>query len=214
MKDHYDVSHLPEGQSEPGSRGRVLRNLLEISGRRQMDLIESQLLAYVVTALLQTTQKDHRFSAGDVRTIHRLWLGSVYSWAGQYRQVNISKGNFPFPPAAQVARLMTELEGGPLLQFTPCLFENLDQTTKALAAVHTEFVLIHPFREGNGRTARVLSTLMAAQAGVPPLDFSVIRGRVKEQYFAAVRAGLARDYKPMEEIFRGVISTTLRASET
>ncbi len=33
--------------------------------------------------------------------------------------------------------------------------------------VHEELVLIHPFREGNGRVARLLSTLMAFQAGLP-----------------------------------------------
>jgi len=48
-----------------------------------------------------------------------------------------------------------------------------EEVIKALAVVHTELVLIHPFRaEGNGRVARMLATLMALQAGLPPLDFS------------------------------------------
>jgi cell filamentation protein len=47
MKDRYDVSNLPEEQFEPGSKGRVLKNLLGISGLRQMEQLESQLLAHV-----------------------------------------------------------------------------------------------------------------------------------------------------------------------
>lgn len=76
--------------------------------------------------------------------------------------------------------------------------------------MHTELVLIHPFREGNGRVARILATLMGLQAGLPALDFSGIRGRRRKEYFAAVQAGVARDYRPMEEFFTFVIRKTLR----
>jgi cell filamentation protein len=80
-----------------------------------------------------------------------------------------------------------------------------------MATVHTELVLIHPFREGNGRCARLLAVLMGLQAGLPPLDFGGIRGRVRQRYIAAVHAGLDRNYAPMAEIFRAVIFRTLRA---
>jgi len=68
--------------------------------------------------------------------------------------------------------LMEDLEKGPLREFTPCRFDTIGKTVKALAIVHTELVLIHPFRDGNGRVARLLATLMALQAELPPLDFS------------------------------------------
>jgi len=79
----------------------------------------------------------------------------------------------------------------------------------ALAEVHTELVLIHPFREGNGRISRLLATIMALQAGRPPLDFSRIKGRKKTEYFAAVQAGMERNYRPMEKIFRDILETTI-----
>ena len=53
------------------------------------------------------------------------------------------------------------------------------------------------FREGNGRRARLLSILMALQAGLPVLDFGGIRGRKKKEYITAVQIGLSRDYQPM-----------------
>jgi cell filamentation protein len=76
--------------------------------------------------------------------------------------------------------------------------------------VHVEFVLIHPFREGNGRLARLLATLMALQADLPSLDFGGIRGPRRQEYFAAVRSGLERDYEPMERIFTAVIGRSRR----
>lgn len=66
-------------------------------------------------------------------------------------------------------------------------------------------MLIHPFREGNGRLGRLLATLMALQAGLPLLDFSVLDGLRREEYFAAVRAGLDTDYQPMKRLFTDVI---------
>lgn len=74
-----------------------------------------------------------------------------------------------------------------------------------------EMVLIHPFREGNGRIARLLSVLMALQAGLPPLDFSDLQGEKREEYFAAVRAGMDRDYQPMEKIFAEIIDRTMKS---
>lgn len=82
-----------------------------------------------------------------------------------------------------------------------------------MAIVHTELLLIHPFREGNGRLSRLLAMLMALQAGLPPLDFSEFEGERKEEYFAAVRKGLDRDYQPMEKFFNAVIFRTLQAYE-
>ena len=80
----------------------------------------------------------------------------------------------------------------------------------ALAAIHVELLLIHPFREGNGRLARMLASLMALQAELPPLDFGMVKGRKKQEYFIAVQAGLDRNYGPMEKIFDEVIERTLR----
>ena len=84
----------------------------------------------------------------------------------------------------------------------------MDAITLALAEVHVELMLIHPLREGNGRLGRMLATLMALQAGLPILDFSDWDGEKRETYFAAIRAGLDRDYVPMQKLFAGIIETS------
>ena len=73
-----------------------------------------------------------------------------------------------------------------------------------------ELVLIHPFREGNGRVARLLAVLMGLQAGLPPLFFDETTGRKRTQYFAAVRQGMDQNYEPMTRIFSAVIERTLQ----
>ena len=205
----YVTSHLLEDQSESGSRGLVLRNLLGIKSQREMDRLEAQELKRAEDIFFKTYDQSHRFTVADVRHMHKVWLGKVYGWAGQYRQVKLSKGNFSFAFPAQIPQLMDLLERGPLRRYTPCRVRSKEDVIKALAEVHVELVLIHPFREGNGRIARTLATLMALQAGLPPLDFSPIHGKKRQRYFTAVRAGVERDYKPMEEIFRWVLQKSL-----
>ena len=116
-----------------------------------------------------------------------------------------------FAAAAHVPELMREFETNQLKRLTPCRFEKVEEVAAALAEVHVELVLIHPFREGNGRIARLLSVLMALQAGLPPLDFSELQEDKREEYFAAVRVGMDRDYQAMEKIFSGIIARTLQA---
>jgi Fic family protein len=70
--------------------------------------------------------------------------------------------------------------------------------------------LIHPFREGNGRLARLLNTVMAFQAGFPALDYGAIRGRKKREYIAAIHAAMDRNYAPMEAVFAAVLKRSER----
>ena len=98
-----------------------------------------------------------------------------------------------------------------LTKHTPCNFDSKERLFEALAEVHVELILIHPFREGNGRLSRALATLMALQAELPPLDFTPIeKGRKKQEYFKAIREGWKdKNYEPMKALFREIIEKGL-----
>jgi cell filamentation protein len=100
---------------------------------------------------------------------------------------------------------MIDLENGPLRKFTPCLPKPDHELSHALAVVHGELILIHPFRDGNGRVARLLALLMALQSGLPPLDFSPMAGDGKAEYINAIHAIMDRDYAPLALVFAKVI---------
>lgn len=200
----------PEAEFEPGSGGRVLRNLLDIRSVRKMAEFESGALYNATEQAIDEAQLEQRFRANDIRHIHRLWLGDIYPWAGEYREVNISKGGFMFAAAHLIPDLMEEFEQGALRCFTPCRYTLVEEQAYALAIVHAELVLIHPFREGNGRCARLLAMLMGLQAGLPALNFGGISGEEKRRYIGAIHAAMGRDYTPMTTIFKNVITRTLR----
>lgn len=207
MTTRYDP-HGVEAEFQAGSRGRVLRNALGIMRVRDMQLAESQALWLAQRQAIDTFSQDHCFTAVDIRALHRMWLGPIYPWAGEYRSVNIGKGGFQFASAHLIPGLMAELERNALARYTPCREAPVETVAEALAVVHGELILIHPFREGNGRLARLLALLMGLQAGLPPLDFSPLEGRGKKRYFAGIHAALGRDYRPLAKVFERVIEET------
>jgi cell filamentation protein len=87
IADRYDVSGLVEAQFEPGSHRRVLKNLLRIRRKREMDRLEGIEQLRALRELIKIYGKNHRFTAADICRIHKIWLGNIYAWAGKYRRV-------------------------------------------------------------------------------------------------------------------------------
>lgn len=145
MSRKYEAAG-PEVEFEPGSRGRVLRYLLGITRVGDMNAAESQALELAQDAALDQYGPNHRFTANDICALHRLWLGPIYPWAGEYRSINIGKGGFQFAHAPRIADLMAELEQDTLRRYTPCHAANFADVARALAEVHAELILVHPFR--------------------------------------------------------------------
>jgi len=84
-----------------------------------------------------------------------------------------------------------------LNNYTPSIGLNNESIIEAIAVTHIEFILIHPFRDGNGRLSRFLADVMAVQAGLQPLDYTSW-DQNKNEYFAAIQQGMAMNYEPMK----------------
>ena len=90
------------------------------------------------------------------------------------------------------------------LRKLPHNYDSEEQLIKDIAKIHAELLFIHPFREGNGRTARLLANLMAAKAGHKLLDLENFSKKKFEDYVTAVRMAANQDYSPMEKIIRSL----------
>lgn len=197
MPNRYDTSRNPEGQYQPGSNNTVLQNKLGITDVKNMDDVELDLLGQLYEAVFNSVEIDQQITVADIFEWHRKWLANVYEWAGKERSVNMGKGDFHFAAARQIPFLLKELDKKVLSQYTPCNKMADDALVEAIAIVHVEFILVHPFREGNGRIARLLANVMAVQAGKPELDFSSWDAD-RDNYFLAIQAGMACDYALMK----------------
>lgn len=106
-----------------------------------------------------------------LKQIHAYLFGGLYEFAGKIRTVNISKGGFKFATA----------------EFLPQTLENIEKMREAtfeeIADKYVEMNIAHPFREGNGRTARIWLDLILKKQLKKCVDWSRIN---KKDYLDAM----------------------------
>jgi len=102
---------------------------------------------------------------------------------------------------------MDYLENEFLLKL-PGNYYHPDKLIEDIAIIHCELIHIHPFREGNGRTARIFADLMANRAGFPALELNNFRKEKYPDYIDALNKGDQKDYSGMI----GIIGNLLRVS--
>lgn len=121
--------------------------------------------------------QERKVGEGDVQEIHRLVVGSTLKdEAGIYSQHRrrIAGSTVVFPNPAKVPELMRE--------FGEWLSETEPSAENAIEA-HLRLVTIHPFSDGNGRTARLLMNLLLFKQGYPPI---VIRPEDRLDYLNVI----------------------------
>ena len=194
-----------ETRYQPGSNDTVIVNHLGITDTREMDDIEALLLIKLYEKLFVTNELDSdHLSFADISVWHRQWLGNVYEWAGKVRNVDMGKGGFQFASPRQIGHCIDLFEDEYLSQVSTLPSMDLEERVAYLARSHVEFILIHPFREGNGRISRLLMDYMCNKAGLGLLDYS-LWDEHKAFYIASIQAGLNHDYQHMERLVRDIL---------
>lgn len=180
-----------------GMVGGILKNTLGIKRQKELDDAETLLLADAYRYFFDRLEKERfTFDLSFLLQIHQYFLGTLYTWAGSLRQVNIAKGEVMFASAEYLESSMKVFSDG-LRRNIPTIKDSKKQVAKKLAFVHNEFNALHPFREGNGRTIRLFLDLMAAQAGYKPIDWGQANN---ERYIQACKFGLVGKHQAMERI--------------
>lgn len=199
----YELNSAEE-RYQPGSGDLVLANKLEIIDAAEMDALESGLLLMLYEQLFISHQIPSTLSFEHICEWHRKWLGNVYDWAGRLRNGNLAKNGFQFAAANRIPLLITEFEKQFLSRFTELRALSRAELIVYLAESHVEFILIHPFREGNGRLSRLLFDMLAVKAGVGVLDYS-LWDEHKEFYFKAIQAGVSGNFAPMVRLVSDIL---------
>lgn len=142
----------------------VLKNKLNIHDHSELKQAEEEFVAVKQLVLLQDPIKG-RFTMSHLLRIHRFLFEDVYPFAGRLRREQISKGNTTFYPPnlieRELRRVFQKVHEMDMLHET-------DQQTQIqhLSYVMAELNIIHPFREGNGRSIRELIRCMALEYGL------------------------------------------------
>lgn len=179
----------------------ILPNLLHFDKKEDIDNAEFEGFLYAELYLTEKLTSRTKINEKYIQQIHKLALKDLYAFAGKYRTVNMSKGGFLFPTAQFIPQSMTTFNNE-ILSLLPNKYENEKSLISDVAKVHGELLFIHPFREGNGRTARILANLMVRKQGYKGLHFERIDENIFNQYVYAVQMVAEKNYEPMKEVIK------------
>lgn len=190
----------------PSSEQEILPNRLGLTEASDIEAAETLGFLFAQEVLLRELIPATRFDLAYLYRLHRLALGHLYDFAGELRRVNVSKGGFLFPTALLLEGIMLDFERHFLNQWVQ-VAGNDEEMLRLTGMIHAELLFIHPFREGNGRAARLLADLMIRQSGSRGLDFGVLSPDRYQAYIVAVQSAAAQNYQPMISLLRECLVT-------
>src|SRR5262249_7738894 len=141
----------------------VLVNLLGICEEERLQIVEEEALARAYEQLLGEVRLDTSLTNELIRYVHAVIFGKIYAWAGRYRTVTISKPGITWPPPPFLAASMDLFERDVLRKIQPPKLVDDEEFCRVVAEIQGEFLVVHPFREGNARTIKLVTDLLAAQ---------------------------------------------------
>lgn len=149
------------------SSAELAREEERISKKKAVELFENGMLEKLEAGKFQTLCEIHKYLFDD-----------IYDFAGKIRTVNLSKGNFRFAP----------------LMYLETAIKNVDKmpqnTFDEIVEKYVEMNIVHPFREGNGRSMRIWLDMMLKKQIGQVVDWSKIE---KVDYLMAMERSPIKD---------------------
>lgn len=211
IKNIYHSNAIEGNLLDAGETRQVVELGLTITGKSLKDQAEAKNLGHALDFLeMIAGNKTEPITQNDIRQIHRLILEGIDNEnAGAYRttEVVISGSEYKPPNHFEVPIEMSDLMGW----LEPLSTRLDDYAIQAAAAAHARFAQIHPFIDGNGRTARILMNLVLMRAGFP---IAIVTREDRTRYIDALEHSQISDLTPFIALLIECVSETLEEYET
>lgn len=199
LREHFRTHHIFHSSGIEGNRltlqetSLVLKEGIDITGKPLKDSIEVKNLGIAFDFLYELVQEDVEITENYLKQLHSLIIGDDPSLSpGNYRNIGvIITGSEHRPPEPfEVPIKMRDL--------FDWIKASKDENPIIVAAVaHHEMVKIHPFKDGNGRTARLLLNLILLKNGFPICN---IKRSERPDYYNALSLADEGEYEPIIEV--------------
>jgi Fic family protein len=183
----------------------VINEGITVKGKPLKDHLEAKDHHAALEYLYDLIDKDkkHTISEMLIRNLHQIIIQETdKEWAGRYRNANVIIGGAEHTPsdALQVPQKMRDL--------IIWLNSQKGKTNiiELAALLHHKLVYIHPFFDGNGRTARLTMNLLLMQAGYPLV---IILKNDRKKYYDALDKADSGKYDPLVKFIAQSIERSL-----
>jgi cell filamentation protein len=132
--------------------------------------------------------------------IHHIAFNELYYWAGVWRTTQVVVGQLIPPEPTQILQLIYQFIDN--LNFKVERSKTFEDHLECLTFAHYEFVRIHPFINGNGRTGRILMNLVALKLGYKPLELYHREGDIRKNYINAMKMADNGNIEPLTILIR------------
>ncbi|MFS0724668.1 Fic family protein [Paenibacillus sp. 1P07SE] len=197
-------SNAIEGNTLTLSETKVALEGITVGGKTIKEHLEAINHKEAILYVEEIVSRREPLSEWQIKNIHRLILKHIHDeYAGTYRRENvIISGATHLPP--DFVHVADEMEQ--LIQSYEIWQTDVHPIERA-ARLHVDFVKIHPFVDGNGRTARLLLNFELMKNGYPPI---VIEKEDRAEYYAALdRAHTTGDTLPFIQLVSQSLDKTL-----
>ena len=165
---------------------------ITISGKPPAHSAEVQNLHRALQYVDQIAKQESPLTEREIRELQAMIVGNDRPDRGSYRKIEVAISNSPHKPPHPV-KVPEDMSS-----FASWIAGECHLPVPLLCAVsHAWLVHIHPFSDGNGRTARAVSNLQLIRAGYPIV---VIRRKDRQRYYEALRASDDSDITPFFEL--------------
>ena len=199
MKDFYNYVYASDSKY-CYSGTNILRNKLNIQNMQELQDAEREITSLRTAEFLSKfVNTTYELNIAFLKEIHRFIFQDVYSWAGEFRTVDIAKGNM-FCRSVFIEEQLTETFSN-LKAENDLMGLSKDLLAERLAHYLGELNAVHPFREGNGRVQRIFISLLALKNGYR-LQFSKVS---KADMLRASDETFHLNYEFMEQLMKNIL---------
>jgi len=211
-RDRYQVSGNLEAEYVDAEE-TVLVNKLGITELAVLQVREEESLVAAYEILFGAVTRKTRLTSELLRHIHMTIFGGLYGWAGRWRTVWIQKPGVTWPPPDFLDQAMADFESKVLNTHPATALAAEQDFVRALAEIQGEFLVIHPFREGNARAIKLACDLLSSQTNRPILRYEESdAGRA--DYIEAAKAAFKRNYGPLARLIAAALDRGRQAPPT
>ena len=131
----------------------ILKNKLGIKDEKLLKEYETRIVAFKI-ATISTVILPMDYTPERLKFIHKYLFDDIFYFAGEYREENITKGNFRFSEFEYIEENIQRIFNN--IKIDEMKKMSFNDFVKQISYIMTELNVLHPFREGNGRTIREL----------------------------------------------------------